>query len=36
MKSKIIDIIDIIAGIGIGLFAMYIVALCIDEMVWGY
>ena len=33
MKSKIIDI---IAGLGIGLFAMYIFVLCIDEMIWGY
>ena len=33
MKSKIIDI---VAGLGIGLFAMYILALCIDEMIWGY
>jgi hypothetical protein len=33
MKSKIIDI---VAGLGIGLFSMYIVVLCIDEMIWGY
>jgi hypothetical protein len=33
MKDKIIDI---IAGLGIGLFAMYILVLCIDEAIRGY
>jgi hypothetical protein len=33
MKDKIIDI---IAGLGIGLFAVYILVLCIDEAIRGY
>jgi hypothetical protein len=33
MKDKVIDI---IAGLGIGLFAMYILVLCIDELIRGY
>jgi hypothetical protein len=37
MKSKIINtVIDITAGLGIGLLALYIVILCIDEAIKGY